>query len=260
MADNGHAAASVARLLRPVSVGSVAVALVAVFETGRRRGGLPLACAAVAVIAGSLLTVELLQAVLPRPLLLAHGIRREDQGFPSGHTAVGMAVVCAAVLVAPHRWRAPVLLAALPGVLAGAATVAAGWHRPSDTLGSDLVVLCWTAGALAFLARRGVLRAAPGAARAERWTVAGLAVAAWALAGCAAALGAPAALALLGSPAPEELVLPAAFWAGQATALLGSVGAVLGLVALTRGSQTVKPDGPGVPAGPATIRRPGRVR
>ncbi|ROO82741.1 PAP2 superfamily protein [Actinocorallia herbida] len=271
VADNGHAdplAARLAeRLLGLVSVWSVAAALAVVFETGRRRGGLPLAFAAVVVIAGPLLTVELLQSVLPRPLLLAHGIRREDQGFPSGHTAVGMAALCAVALVAPYRLRTPVLLAALPCALAGAATVAVGWHRPSDTLGSDLVVLCWTAVVLAFLAHRGALRQvvpqpdprapAPVDGRGERWTAGVLTALAWLLAGGVLAGGLIAAQALRSSPAPEETVLLPAFWAGQAAALLGSVGAVLGLLAMMRGLETVSPGGT---RGPARIRRTGRVR
>ncbi|WP_460370716.1 hypothetical protein, partial [Actinocorallia lasiicapitis] len=110
-ADNGHVRKSAAGLaLAPISVWTVALAVGTVFLIGRRRGGLWLGCAAAGVIVGSLLTAELLQAVLTRPVLLAHGTRREDQGFPSGHTAVAMSVLAAAVLVAPYRARAAVTL------------------------------------------------------------------------------------------------------------------------------------------------------
>src|SRR5262249_16624387 len=67
--------------------------------------------------------------------------------FPSGHTTTAFAVGVAAALVAPPRWRRPVAAGAfLYGTAIGIATIAAGWHRPSDVAGALLVVTGWAAG------------------------------------------------------------------------------------------------------------------
>lgn len=116
---------------------------------------------AAGVIVAAALTTQVLQAVVERPILLRSGYRRDDQSFPSGHTAIGMAVLAALVLVVPHRFRWYAIAVAAPaGIGLGLATVTVGWHRPSDTVGSDLIVLLYAAAAVLLLARSGRVQAA----------------------------------------------------------------------------------------------------
>ncbi|MCP2325068.1 membrane-associated phospholipid phosphatase [Hamadaea flava] len=152
-------AALAIRLLSTVGIKTLVAALVGVVVLGVVRGRTRLGWLAAAVIAASALTTEVLQKVVSRPVLLAGGVRREDQSFPSGHTATAMAILAGVVLVVParHRLLAAVVLA--PWSLGmGVATVTAGWHRPSDTLGSDLIVLAYACTAVFLLARLGRVR------------------------------------------------------------------------------------------------------
>src|SRR6185312_4889575 len=64
----------------------------------------------------------------------------------SGHTTTAFAVGIAAALAAPARWRRVVAAGAFVyGTTIGVATIAAGWHRPSDVAGALLVVTGWAA-------------------------------------------------------------------------------------------------------------------
>lgn len=152
-------AALAIRLLSTVGLKTLAVALVGVFVLGVVRGRTRLGGLAAAVIAASALTTEVLQKVVSRPVLLAGGVRREDQSFPSGHTATAMAILAGVVLVVPARYRLMAAVVLAPWSLGmGVATVTAGWHRPSDTLGSDLIVLAYAGAAVFLLARTGRVR------------------------------------------------------------------------------------------------------
>ncbi|MEV4252694.1 phosphatase PAP2 family protein [Spirillospora sp. NPDC049652] len=153
--DRGSPVVSV---LDTISVGSLALAAGAVGWIGHRTGGRAIALATVAMIFATVAATELLQAVLPRPILLAHGFRREDRSFPSGHTAVATAVLCGLLLAVPVRrraWTAPPVLLGSAGI--GAATVTVSWHRPSDTVGSALIVMIGVCVTIAVLRRRGFL-------------------------------------------------------------------------------------------------------
>ncbi len=112
------------------------MAAVAVF---RRRPRLALISAA--SIGISLIATEVLKLVLlERPQLVPSYIF--DNSYPSGHATVGMSVAVAAMLVVPRRLLlATAIGAGLFGSAFGVAVVAAGWHRPSDAVGSFLVVL-----------------------------------------------------------------------------------------------------------------------
>lgn len=105
----------------------------------RRRPALALGAAV--VVLGSSATTALLKLVLGGSL-------------PSGHTTAIAGLTCAAVLVAP-RWARPVLagLGAAATVVEGTATMIAGWHRPVDLLAACLVVMGWTALAVAVAPR-----------------------------------------------------------------------------------------------------------
>jgi membrane-associated phospholipid phosphatase len=130
--------------------------LLVVLVAGVVRHRLPAALAGLGVVVASVATTEAAQRLVLRPVLLDSGTRREDQSFPSGHAAVALSTMCALLLVTPPRWRAPVALVASAWALAiTVATVVANWHRPSDTVGSGLIVVGYTAAAVVLLARAG---------------------------------------------------------------------------------------------------------
>jgi hypothetical protein len=67
-----------------------------------------------------------------------------------------MSVLFGLTLVVPYRLRGIVVgVSALWAIFVGAYTVAAGWHRPSDTIGADLLVLAVACALTAPLARTG---------------------------------------------------------------------------------------------------------
>ena len=140
-----HAREAADQLLTTISVGSLALALVLLAGQALLRRRAALAFVAVAVVVGSLGLTEMLKhLVLPRPELVPTAL--DHNSFPSGHTTIAFAVGVTAALVAPPRWRRPVAAAALVyGTAIGIATIAAGWHRPSDVAGALLVVVGWTA-------------------------------------------------------------------------------------------------------------------
>lgn len=208
------------RLLDKVSAPALGVALVVVLAIGWLRRRPLLGLLGAGVIVASVLTVELLQRSVLRPILLETGRRREDQSFPSGHTAIAMAVMCALVLVVPYRYRSGALLLASVGAASvGVATVTAGWHRPSDTLGSDLVVVVYTCVAVAVLAWLGRVSPVAPAGGPRTWMYPGVLAFA---SGMAVVVG-------IGSAAIRaSLVLGS----GRAVALAGSVAVALTLLGL----------------------------
>jgi membrane-associated phospholipid phosphatase len=226
-----------------ISAPTVLLAAAVIVAIGFLRRRPLLGFVAVGVVAASIVTAEVVQHSFRRPLLLPAGYRREDQSFPSGHTAVAMSVMCALVLVTPYRFRAVVLL--LTSIGAGVievAAVTASWHRPSDTLGSDLIALLFTCVALAVLARLGrTTDAAPSTTpgRAGR----GLLVAGYAtVAVLAFGVATVVAVRLVASRWHGTLdgtldgsLDGSAFLAGRALALGGSATVALALLGLLRG-------------------------
>jgi membrane-associated phospholipid phosphatase len=217
-----------------ITATSVVAAVVLVLLVAVLRRKLLLGFLSVAVIAASVITAEIMQRTMLRPILLAHGYRREDQSFPSGHAAVAMSVMCALVLVAPYRFRGPVVfLSSLWAATVGVATVTSAWHRPSDSIGSDLIVVFWACAAVALLARWGRVREAALRTRPGRvlrsvlaGTYAGLAVLAFGVATVTATT-------VLADPDRSG----ASGWtllAGRALALSGSAAVAAALFALLR--------------------------
>jgi membrane-associated phospholipid phosphatase len=208
--------------------GIAAVAVILLIGLLRRR--LAPAVAGVAVIGASVVTAEYLKDTLPRPNLVPGW--REDAGnsFPSGHTAVAMAVMFALILVAPHRIRA--LVASCTAALAteiGALTIIARWHRPSDTLGADLMVLGYASLAILILAASGRVR--PARPRPTRNLFALSPIAAGtATALCGAALFAALTYYHRVTFAPGFEIFHAAFFTGCLIALAGSGLATLALL------------------------------
>ncbi len=221
-------------ILDAIAAPSVIAAVIVVLAIGLLRRKLLLGFLAVAVIVASIITAEMVQRSVLRPVLLQHGYRREDQSFPSGHAAVAMSVMCALVMVVPYRLRGLVVfLTSLWAASVGVATVTASWHRPSDTIGSDLIVIIFVCAAVAVLARWGRVREAASrtsAGRAARGLLAG------AYAGVAVlAFGVAAVMAgaVLENPARDDAGA-AMLMAGRALALSGSAAVAVTLLALVR--------------------------
>src|SRR4029077_5995665 len=145
-----HAAA---RLLTTIDVASLALIGGAIVIVALVRGHQRLAVGAGTLIAGSVLTSELLKhAVLTRPELGITDALGTKATYPSGHTTVAMSLGIAAMLVAPRRWRVAVgLVGAAYASAIGIAVVATANHRPSDPIGAAFVVTAWTAAIAALL-------------------------------------------------------------------------------------------------------------
>ena len=86
----GRHSAPVYGVLDAITVWSLAAMVGIVVIIALLRGLPDLALAGGGVIVCSVLSAEVLRAVLIRPLLLTHGYRREDHSFPSGHTAMAV--------------------------------------------------------------------------------------------------------------------------------------------------------------------------
>jgi membrane-associated phospholipid phosphatase len=215
------------------STGTIAVAVV--FLIGLLRRQIALAVAGVAVVGASIGTAEYLKDTLARPELVPGWSGSAGNSFPSGHTSIAMAVMFALILVVPYRIRS--LVAFCTAALAteiGALTIIARWHRPSDTLGADLMVLCYASLAVLILAALGRVRPAeprvPGG-RTGRGLVTSVPIAL----GTVTALGGALLFAALTyyhwvNFAPGFEILHAAFLAGCLVALAGSGLATLALL------------------------------
>ena len=158
-------------LLTTISVGSVALIGGGIVLVAIGRGRFHLAIAAALIVAGSDVSAELLKRViLTRPHLLTSTPFGLHNTFPSGHTTVAMSLVLAAVLVTPRRARGFVaVIGAAYSIGIGEAVLVSGWHRPSDAIGSYLLVMVWATLTAAWLTgsharlvrRQGSTRAAP---------------------------------------------------------------------------------------------------
>ncbi|MFF8278787.1 phosphatase PAP2 family protein [Streptomyces lateritius] len=236
LADETLAAAHAAnRTLQHITLSSLAAALLTLTVIGILRRRLLLTFAALGTVTVSVCLAELLERhLLARPDLADAPPHLMPNSFPSGHTAIAMSVMFGLVVVVPYRRRGlAVGLCALWATAVGAYTLAAGWHRPSDTIGAGLLVLAVACGLLALLARRGKL----GPARRRRFPFRTLFVT---LPLCLVALGGLGiGLVLLVDSmfvlAPGDPHLPRlAYRAGQALAAGASAAATLLLLGLLR--------------------------
>jgi membrane-associated phospholipid phosphatase len=212
---------------------TAAAAFAVVVLAGWRRGGPVLAFAGGGVVVGPVLTAQVLRRwVLPRPALFAPGPRQSwmldavdhqrNQSYPSGHTAMALAVMCALVMVTPHRFRTLVTVVTSSAIGVGALTVTAGMHRPSDTLGSCCLVLVWVCAALVLLQRRNLVRTVEsGHGRTLGGVFFGVAAVACLLWGAVAGRLVPGEVAA--APDPQLLVLRDALTAGRAISLAGGL-------------------------------------
>lgn len=147
-------------LLGTVSVASLAILMAIVLSVALIRRNVRLAGVVAFVVAGSIVTTEVLKLkLLRRPERNVYGdLTAPFNTLPSGHTTVAMCVVVALILVVPRRSQGIVALLGAPYPIGiGIATVIAGWHRPSDVLAGCLVVGAWTFGGLLVLDAIGVM-------------------------------------------------------------------------------------------------------
>lgn len=133
-------------LLRSLDVTALVAVLAALGVLAFWRGRADLATAVVAVVLGSNLTTQVLKhTVFERPHLISEAFRLPNS-FPSGHVTAAASIAVAAVLVMSRRLRPAVAVAGSAAtMIVGLATVAAGWHRPSDVMGAWFVVGAWAA-------------------------------------------------------------------------------------------------------------------
>jgi membrane-associated phospholipid phosphatase len=143
----------VENILNAMSVLSLGIATAAVGFIALIRRRIAVAVGAVLLIAGANATALLLKSGLHRPEL-GIDVQRAGAGnsFPSGHTTVAASVAVALILVLPPGVRGvAAVLGALFASVAGVATLSAGWHRPSDAIGSLLLVGVWASVAGLFI-------------------------------------------------------------------------------------------------------------
>lgn len=154
-----------ATTLRPVLgvAAALACAVLGIFALIGRRWR-ALAAAVLVVVVAVVATQALKNVVLDRPYLGDHGYTTNT--FPSGHVSATLALVAAAALLSP-AWRTRtarrVFLLTLAAVAAAAclASLLEHVHRPSDVVGS--VLLVGSATALAIAVFRPPLPRLPGA-------------------------------------------------------------------------------------------------
>ena len=131
---------------------AAAVAVIATIALLRLRRGPGIA--AIGVLVAANLTAQVLKRLLDRPDL---GLRESApatlNSLPGGHSTAAFSVGVALMLVVPRRTRGAVATGA--GVYAcvvALATMAAGWHRPADSVTAFLVVGFWAGIAVVALA------------------------------------------------------------------------------------------------------------
>ncbi|RYV50741.1 phosphatase PAP2 family protein [Pengzhenrongella frigida] len=126
-------------------VGAVAVVLLGLAAV--RRGAWRETAAAGLVVVTSVALSSLLKATLERPYLGDLGYVQNT--FPSGHVTATAALAVAVVLLWPRpRPRSVPLTAVAVCAIASLASVIGYAHRPSDTIGSLLLVLLVTTAAV----------------------------------------------------------------------------------------------------------------
>jgi hypothetical protein len=179
-------------------------------------------------------------AAIAHTVHAAHTALAPDQApntLPSGHAAAAMGLFFAALIVVSRRWYVPVTLLALPGAaFAGVATVAADWHRLSDTVAADLLALAVGLLGLAAVAQLGLVRPGPAASSTlgQRLLYAAL----LSIATVAMAVGAAFFVRYHGAVSETDRA-NAAYWSAQAIALGAAVTAAGLMLAVCRNLESV---------------------
>ncbi|GAB3994693.1 phosphatase PAP2 family protein [Nocardioides marmoraquaticus] len=129
-----------AEVLGLVSPTSVLLGTVLVVLLGLVVGGPRAAAAGGLTVVGAVLGAQVLKEVLVRPALLDVSSAYGSNSLPSGHTAAVAGLAAGLVVALGLHGRAWAwLVAGSLGWLAGMATVALQWHRPSDVVASLLL-------------------------------------------------------------------------------------------------------------------------
>ncbi|NUP50086.1 MAG: hypothetical protein HOW97_22650 [Catenulispora sp.] len=220
------------RWLNRITAESFGVSLAVLATVGLLRRRYLLALCGVLTAVGAVLAARLLKGALPgRPVFGAaagHAALQAPNTLPSGHTAAAMGLFCGALIVVSRHWYIPVTLFGLPGAaVSGAATVAAHWHRLSDTVAADLLALAAGLAGLAAVAQLGLVLPT----RSRRPSTFGrrlLYALLVSLATAALAIGAACVLRYHGATTQWSRD-EAAYWAAQAFAV-GSAVAVAGVM------------------------------
>jgi membrane-associated phospholipid phosphatase len=134
--------------ISPTAVLAVLALTVGVALIRRRPGA---AIQSAAIIIGSAVTAQVLKQVVPRPDLTGE---LYSNSFPSGHATIAVAGLLA-VMTAFGRHLRPLLfvIGTAFAAIVAEQTVAYGWHRCSDVVGSCAVALLWL-GIVRFAATR----------------------------------------------------------------------------------------------------------
>jgi|GEM_PF-1240510 hypothetical protein len=158
--------------------------------------------------------------------------------LPSGHAAAAMGLFFGALIVVSRRWYVAVTLLALPGAaFAGVATIAADWHRVSDTVAADLLALAIGLLGLAAVAQLGLVRPGPSP---DSSTLGQRLLYAVLLSVATAALAFGAAYFVRYHGAVSEAARnDAAYWSAQAFALGAAVAAAGAMLAVCRNLDSV---------------------
>lgn len=140
------------RLLATISVASIGLIVLLAIAVALLRDRPRAALGAALLVVGANLTAQILKPLLGRADPLGGETARRDVGeflggaFPSGHAAAALSLGLALVLVSPPALRRLAAAVALAyGVGVGIATVAMGWHFPSDVIGAFLITVAWAA-------------------------------------------------------------------------------------------------------------------
>ena len=151
-------------LLDGVNALTVATATLGLTVVAWRRAGRASGVLTVLGVGSALGLSEAMKTLLPTLSHQPGGPLVVGGSFPSGHVAVTTAVVLAALTVAGPRLMKVLWLPALvlPAVTA-VATIAVGWHRPSDAIGGVLAAVVAHHGVRALAPRlRGTTRSGTG--------------------------------------------------------------------------------------------------
>lgn len=222
------------RWLNRITAESFGLSLAVLATVGLLRRRYLLALCGVLTAVGAVAGARLLKDALPgRPVLGAaagagHAALQAPNTLPSGHTAAAMGLFCGALIVVSRHWYVPVTLLGLPGAaIAGAATVAAHWHRLSGTVAADLLALAAGLAGLAVMAQLGLVlpTRSPRPSTLGRRLLYALLVG---VATAALAIGAACVLRYHGATTAWSRD-EAAYWAAQAFAV-GSAVAVAGIM------------------------------
>lgn len=171
---NAQARAESDEALAGITVASLAVACVLIALVGVLRRSVRLATAALGTVVAGLAVAEVLKRfVLPRPALVEASEAYTGNSFPSGHTAIALGVLAAALMLATWRSRGLVVFVVASWAVSIAGyTITSKWHRLSDTLGSAGIVLVVASLAALWLHRQGLVRhVRTGGHRARVWFV-----------------------------------------------------------------------------------------